>query len=272
MSTLVVTEELVERMLAIEIANLESRLGPYRQRPGNPAGVVIRKFGRATAFISAVPVRFFNSVFGVGPEVTDDLPGIEAHYRAHGANAAMEIVPGRLTEELALALGARGWVMAEFHAGLARELTEADVIAPPAAEGVVVEEIDPRTSALETFLDTYLVGWGSEPDEETKANMRLWQGNESWRFFLAYCEGQPAGAAILDTRGKTAFLGSAGTRPVFRGRRVQGALLSRRVAEAAGQGCDLLVGGAYFGTTSMRNQQRAGFATAFTRGIWVLTR
>jgi hypothetical protein len=65
------------------------------------------------------------------------------------------------------------------------------------------------------------------------------------------------------------MLGSASTRPALRGRGAQAALLARRIADAAAAGCELIIGGAYFGTTSMRNQQRAGFHLAITRGIWV---
>ena len=99
--------------------------------------------------------------------------------------------------------------------------------------------------------------------------MRTWRDNEPWRFYLARFEGEPAGAAVLDARGDIAIVGSASTRPALRGKRVQSALLHHRIGEARDLGVELLVGGAYFGTTSMRNQQRAGFDIAFTRGVWV---
>ena len=271
---LVVNSTLVDRIVEIEIANLKDRLRPYARRSGNPSGVFFEDFGRATAFVAEhIPVRFYNSVLGMESATAVHLDEIEAFYERHGVSAAFEIVPGRLTEELGQQMAARGYAMVEFHAGLARELSAADASAfaaiarPPL---VKIEVVDPSVpSALDLFLNTYLDGWGSSTSADgAKANMLGWKDNQSWTLYLARFDDEPAGAAILDVRQKTAMLGSASTRSSMRGRRVQSALLTRRVADAARAGCDLIVGGAYFGTTSMRNQQRAGLFTAFTRGIW----
>jgi GNAT superfamily N-acetyltransferase len=267
----VVTSELVDRIVAIEIANLESRFGAYAARPGNPAGVHIRRFGGAVAFAARnISVRLFNSTLGVGADTAEHLDAIEAFYRGHGTAGALEIVPGRLSEPLGLELGARGWSMVEFHTGLARPLSAADrAFAPP--PGVTVDEISPADAgAFDRFIEIYIEGYSmQDEDGHALANMRAWRDIREWRFYLARVGGEPAGVAILDRRGSTAMLGSAATRPSLRGHGVQAALLGRRIADAAASGCDLIIGGAYFGTTSMRNQQRAGFHLAFTRGVWV---
>lgn len=270
---MLVTDALVDRIVAIETVNLDSRLRPFTARPGNPAGIHIERFGSATAFVHRTSsVRFYNSVLGAGPGSIEHLDAILDLYARHGTTPAIEIVPGRLTEALGLALAARGFAMVEFHAGLARELTASDASRAFLPVGVEVDELDPHDPRqLDTFLEVYLGGWGSL-DDESKINGRLWKGNESWRFYLARVEGSPAGAAILDVRGATAMLASASTLPRIRGHRVQSALLSRRIADAAAVGCDLIVGGAYVGTSSVRNQQRAGLGIAFTRGIWIPTK
>lgn len=266
----IVTDALVDRVLAIEIANLESRLAPYAALPGNPSGIHIERFGGATAFVAAhIPVRLFNTVMGVSPETADHFDAMFALYDAHGATCALEIAPSRMTEPFGLELVRRGFVMVEFHTGLVKRL-DPNAAAAPLPEGVTIEVIDPRDEpAFERFLDTYLEGWGAKDIEASKRNMRTWRDTDFWRFYLAAYAGEPAGAAILDVRGDTAMLGSASTKPALRGHRVQGALLQRRIADAAAAGAELLVGGAYFGTTSMRNQQRAGLELIFTRGVWV---
>ena len=264
---LVVTDALIDRMLGVEIANLQSRLQHYAAVIGNPSQVSFHEFGGATAFVAArLPVRFYNSVLGVGPETIEHLDAICTLYDAYGVKPSLEIVPSRMSEELGKELARRDFAMLEFHAGLARPLDEHDtsVVLP---EGVTVEV----TQDIEQFLDVYLEGWGhtGEAATEAKVSMRGWTKNPSWTLYLARLEGEPAGAGVLDLRGDTAMLGSASTRPSCRGRRVQQALIDRRRADAAGAGATLVVSGAYFGTTSMRNQLRSGFSMAFTRGIWV---
>jgi hypothetical protein len=270
---MIITEEVIDRLVGMEVANLASRLEPASRREGNPSGIHLRRFGRAVAFLSTkLSLRFYNSVLGVGPEVLDDLETIRAFYREHDRKCALEIAPGRLTEPMALELAARGFAMVEYHVGLARRLSPKDVSSFRAPEGVTIEEIDRNdTAKLDQFIDAYLEGWGMESAEleEGRLNMRAARGNREWRYYLAFCDGQPAGTAILDVRGPTAMLGSASTRAAFRGRRVQAALIDRRIDDAAASGCDLLIGSANYGTSSMRNQQRAGLVTACTKGIWV---
>lgn len=263
--TIVVTQSIVDRIVAIETANLVSRLGPYRKRPGNPAGVHIERFGEAVAFVSAVPVRFFNSVLGVTERTVDDLDAIEAFYAEHDKTPSFEIVPGRMPESFALELHRRGYAMVEFHCGTVREPKVFD------DRDIAIETIDRNDpAALDRFLDVSLEGWAGPGDhEDAKQNMRHWAENDAWTFYVATLDGADAGSAILDVRDKTALVSSASTAAAFRGRGVQRALLERRVSDAARAGCDLVVGGAYWGTSSVRNQQRAGFSTAFTRSIWI---
>lgn len=249
---LIIDARLADRMVQIEIDNLVSRIARFPE-------VVIQRFGDAVAFVSPrSKVRFFNSVQGTSPETVGHLEAIEALYAAHGRKPAFEVVPSRLTEDLGFALARRGYAMVEFHAGLACHPEPAPVPA------LVVKEV----SFDERFADLYLACWEESEPEVMRAGVMGWGASTCFRFFVAYVEGREAGAAMLDLRGTTALLGSAGTLPFYRSRGVQAALIARRISEAAQAGCDLLVGGAYFGTSSMRNQLRAGLSLAFTRGIW----
>lgn len=252
----ILTDSLVERMLTIEADNLAARIGRY-------PGVHIARFAGATVFACDIPLRFFNSVLGTDEATLEHLDEIEAIYQRKGRFPTFEIVPTRLTERLGHTLHERGYAMVEFHAGLATELPSTTM--PPADPAVRVEEV----ACDERFLDVYLSGWEAHDPEGAKANMRAWRDNPTWRFFIAWVDGSPAGAAILDCRPPTALLGSAGTVPAWRRRGVQHALIAQRAHAAAAAGCDLLIGGAYAGTGSLRNQQRAGLDVIFTRGIWV---
>jgi GNAT superfamily N-acetyltransferase len=263
--SLVITDALVARAVALETENLVARLGAYATRPGNPAGVVVRRFGAATACIArGIPSRFYNSVLAVGQDTLPHLDALLAHYAAHGVSPALEVVPGALTEPLGEALFARGFAMVEFHAALVGTLGPADASPPALPPGWTVAEGD-FDAYLETYLATGAEG-GAGP--EARANLETWRGVRGWRFFVCRIDGAPAGVGVLDVQGRGALLASAATLPAARGRGVQAALLRVRIAAAAAAGCDLVVGGAYWGSPSLRNQQRAGLLTAFTRGIW----
>jgi len=255
---MIVDDALCDRIIEIEIENLRTRMAEQARRGTN--GVAIADFGPITAFAAAdLPVRFFNSALGLGDASLARLDEVLEWYLARGVEPAFEVVPSRMSERLGEDLHARGFRMLEFHAGLAMR-PNLEVPASP----IAVRELGPES--IDRFLDVYLEGWGRGAD--AKADLRGWADNPTWRFFLAEDEGRAVGCAILDQRGTTAMLGSAATVPAGRGRGAQAALIHRRKHEAAKAGADLLVGGAYFGTTSMRNQQRCGLELAFTRGIW----
>lgn len=240
-------------MIQIEIDNLVSRIGRY-------PGVSIHRFGEAVAFVSPqVHDRFFNSVQGTGEVTLHHLDDIERLYAQHGLTPTFEIVPSRHTERLGLALQDRGYAMLQFHAGL---YGRPELVAR--VQGVEVEEVPFDAH----FAELYVASWQEPQPQTVRLGIMHWAHNQSWRFYRASVDGKAAGVAILDIRSRTALLGSAATLPEARGRRVQAALIARRIRDAAEAGCDLVVGGAYFGTTSMRNQQRAGLSIAFTRGIW----
>lgn len=261
----IVTSSIVERILDVEEANILSRLEPLAEVPGNPWGVHILRRGRAVAFAAeGIDWPLYNSVLGVEQATLQHLDEIEAFYADHDGAGLLEIVPGRLTVEMGHALAARGYAMTEFHAGLVRGICPEDAELEP-VPGVEVVRIDPA-GGFDLWVDTFQEGWSADPTP--KAALQTWRDNPTWRFYVARVDGEPAGAAVLDVRGPTAMNASASTRPAFRGRRAQSALIRARIRDAARLGCDLLVGGAYFGITSMRNHQREGFGTAFTRGIW----
>jgi GNAT superfamily N-acetyltransferase len=88
--------------------------------------------------------------------------------------------------------------------------------------------------------------------------------------YLAWDGDEPAGAAALFASGDTGWFGLAGTRPEFRGRGAQSALLAVRIARAAELGCRLLV--TETGeqveerpSNSYRNILRSGFEIAYVR-------
>jgi len=85
--------------------------------------------------------------------------------------------------------------------------------------------------------------------------------------YIAYIEGEPAGAATMFSRsdlGVAGFFG-AGTLTRFRNRGVQTALLRRRMADAAAAGCEIGIVTTQPGSASHRNVARRGFDVLYTK-------
>jgi hypothetical protein len=83
--------------------------------------------------------------------------------------------------------------------------------------------------------------------------------------YMAWVDGEPAGAATLAIHEGVAELFGASTRPRFRNRGVQLALLDARLADAVRAGCDLATVHTDPGTASQRNVERLRFRLAYTK-------
>ncbi|UCC72997.1 MAG: GNAT family N-acetyltransferase [Gemmatimonadota bacterium] len=93
-------------------------------------------------------------------------------------------------------------------------------------------------------------------------------GRDGWRHYMAFDGASPAATGALFIRDGYAWIDFATTRPEYRGRGAQSALLARRVRDAAELGCDGLVVETAEDTPekpapSFRNQLRFGFQVAY---------
>lgn len=99
----------------------------------------------------------------------------------------------------------------------------------------------------------------------------------AWRTYLTTDGDEAAGAAGLFVHDGAGWFDWAATRPEFRRRGSQSALLTHRVADAIGAGCDVLfteTGEAVPGDPqhSYRNIEAAGFEAGGPRANWILER
>jgi GNAT superfamily N-acetyltransferase len=83
--------------------------------------------------------------------------------------------------------------------------------------------------------------------------------------YLAWLDGEAAGAATLTVSEGLAEMFGSSTRPSFRNRGVHSALLASRLAEAQRLGCDLAIVHTEPGSASQRNVERMGFWLAYTK-------
>jgi hypothetical protein len=90
----------------------------------------------------------------------------------------------------------------------------------------------------------------------------------SWRRYVATTDGRPVAGAVLNVVDGVGYLANAATIPDGRGRGCQGALIRRRILDAADAGCDLITSLATFGSASHRNMERAGLGLTYTLATW----
>src|SRR5919204_621412 len=87
--------------------------------------------------------------------------------------------------------------------------------------------------------------------------------------YVALRDGVIAGGGSFRMAEGVAQLTRAATAPAHRGRGIQTALLSARLADAASAGCDIAVVTAQPASKSQRNVQRRGFDLLYTRAVLV---
>ena len=87
--------------------------------------------------------------------------------------------------------------------------------------------------------------------------------------YLARRGDTPAGGASLRVGEGIALLCGAATLPAHRRHGVQSALLTRRLADAAREGCEVAVVTTQPGSKSQQNVQRQGFGLLYARAVLV---
>jgi ribosomal protein S18 acetylase RimI-like enzyme len=252
------------RLTRVNIAYTIARMRVIEARSGPPVGV--RRFDDAVALLARqVPSPHFNAVVGLREGQENLIGELDDWYRENSIRPRFVISPGDLTPALGKALAERGYAVTEFDTAL-YGVPPAPAVAPT---GFAIEQVD-SPNIMEEFLDALLNGWTIAPEhhEGAKANMRGWLGVPDWRLYLARIDGKPAAAAKLFLHDGVGYFADAATRPEFRGRGLQTALLRHRAAAAAQAGAELTYSQAAFGSTSHRNMERIGLRVLHTRVIW----
>lgn len=217
-----------------------------------------------------------NKVVGLGfaplarDEIEDDLAALEARgpVRVELATLAAPAVPQLLS--------ARGYRLEGFENILGQPLPVAPAATPAAATSIVVEEGEhPEWGevAIEGFAHPdETSGNGEEiPRAAIEQVMHDMLAAAGFRRYVAYLNGRLAGVASLRIDDGVAMLSGATTLPWARRRGVQGALLGRRLADAAAPGsdCELAVMTTSPGTQSQANAHRQGFTVLYARAVLV---
>lgn len=256
---------------------LEGARAAARRVP--PGQLIVREMnGGVAAFVE--PGAPFNKVAGVGfagvPEaaVLDEL---ERDFADRQAPLQFEI--STLADPaLVRVLTGRGYLLVGFENVLGRsldasrsfEVGEGDVNVTRASD----EEAPVWLDTVATAFMTPDVFDGPPSHESIPRDVldRVFGDTiaaPSFERYLARVGGAIAGGASLRIQDGVAQLSGAATRPEFRRRGVQTALLRHRLTDAARRGCDLAVVTTQPGSKSQENVQKFGFALLYARAVLV---
>jgi GNAT superfamily N-acetyltransferase len=239
--------------------------------PGNPYGAEVRTFDEATALlVHSIPLPYYNRVFGCGRGSAGALSQIVEFYRERFSPCRIDHAP--LDDDPATLDG-----LARLHfrpAGFQTNLYAAPELVKSNGSSRSLRIHRVTRDGFDLFGNLYVAAYKSDerpPRRLTEFRvdaLRARLGRKGWTFYVAFCDGRPAGGAILYVANGVATLAGGATLPEFRGRGCQTALLQRRMNDAARSGCDLIVSRCTVGSTSQRNMERVGLRTAYTKVIW----
>jgi hypothetical protein len=230
-----------------------------------------RNVGTALAISArALPVVTFNRTIGMGVSVPASgraVANIAANMRARSAPVAqLQIAPFAYNPAVAEAVAAAGFVETPVKwAKLGRPAAEV----PAPATQLAIELVEPQAAGA--FADAVLRGFGMPP--VLKPWLAALVGRPRWRCYAALRGGEIVAGAALYLGTDHGWLGIAGTVPEARRLGAQGALMARRIGDAAalGKGWVFTETGILAGDNpSLRNMQRAGFSLLHERSNWTL--
>jgi GNAT superfamily N-acetyltransferase len=221
------------------------------------------------------PSSPMNKVIGVDPAgALDDgaLARFEALMRACHEPTRIELALGSAETDARL-LG-RGYQLLGFEHVLVRSLHTSFERAPAAAR---IQRVTADTVALwkQTSIDAAAASDETGLPVDRFSYDIVAQAIEDFLEapgfdrHLAFLDGTPAGAGSMRLHARIALFSGSATRPAWRRRGVQAALIATRLAEARERGAELAVVTTAPGSQSEANMMKWGFSLAYARAIWV---
>jgi GNAT superfamily N-acetyltransferase len=262
----IVDSEVIARLESSAAASAIALAEAFRTTyPGDPARAERRGTG---ALVALGPGRYVNRAIGVTIDEPRDreLGAIERFFATAGVDSSIELASW-CSEELLQRLTARGYANQWFRDVYVRRADDAAPDAP--ARGGVTCDVVTSTSVQE-WQQVLADGLGNADNEARSTSNEFAlavhgvPGNVD---VIASIDGELVGCGSLQPAEGVAWLGGAATRPEYRRRGVQSALLAHRIGEVRATGCDLVAATALSGSTSARNLARAGFTLAYVQVV-----
>jgi len=236
-------------------------------------GIRVEQIGGATVLVfESLNVPLVNHVVRLGMDeaATEEiLDQISSIYHEAGVRYLIWLSPMAQPASLPGQLETRGMKRTESSLKLYRGVEPP----PDIPTDLRVECIGPESA--EAFGEVLCAGYGLPPE------MALWAGStvglDGWRHYLAYDGNLPVATAAIFVENGVGWLGMAATLPSHRRRGGQGALMARRIRDAAEMGCHLITTDTGEDTPeqpnpSYHNMLRTGFKLLYARPSYVSSR
>jgi GNAT superfamily N-acetyltransferase len=228
--------------------------------------------GYAVCSGDGLPVNRATGLGMSGPVTQSDLDLVAQFFRGRGMASRIDLCPLADRSLLDL-LRTGGYHLEGFLSVLFRSIRDsaaADASLACISPDVQVRPVGPQDRDL--WLHTVAQGFSGreDPPQEVLDVLAPNFDSQIAACFLASIGGEPVGGAAMVTHQGVAELCSDSTRPAFRHRGVQTALLRARLAAAREAGCDLAMALTTPGTVSQHNMERVGLRLAYTRVEMVL--
>ncbi len=242
------------------------------------SGACWRDVGGAYAMFDGVGSPI-SQTFGLGLFSTpndEQLAEIEQMFGSRGSETHHEVCPMADPELLNL-LPRRGYQPFEWSSVLHRDIADDNASlsldengTPRAPTAIITRRIGPEES--DAWAHHSALGWAHiEGLQDFMENFgRIMASARGVHCFVAELGGTIVATGGMTIHGGVALLAGASTRPEWRKRGAQTALLEARLAYARNAGCDIAMMAAAPGSTSQMNAERQGFAIAYTRIKWRL--
>ena len=267
------SQSLSARIELAECNLLRSAVSAVRQRPGAKAFVDTLAGGVATYAGPQSPLNKLAGLGFAGSVTSEDMDRIEARFAA--VKAPMQVELSSLANpQVGDFLTQRGYRLVAVENVLGRSLSSADAATSHVSSGIAVRHAEHIESWISTLVDGFATPDSANvpahddfPRDVIEQVLRDMAGASGFIRYAATLNDEMAGAASMRLDGEVAQLSGSATRPSFRRRGVQSALLTIRLAEAARQGCKVAVVTTQPGSTSHSNVHRAGFELLYVRAI-----
>ncbi len=265
--------DLAQHLESVEIAALGGFHKAATGKTASSCGIdAVFLDGACGVLASKIDTLAFNRIVGLGmghSATEEQLDDLIAPYRNRGVKRFfVQLCPAAIPDSIPEWLTARGFRHYNNWVKLYRG----------------VEPCPP----VETDLDVRLIGKNEADDFarilvasfEWSRDLEPWVaasiGRPGWRHYMAYDGATPVATAAVFIEGENGWIDFASTLAEYRGRGAQGALVERRIADAAALGCKRLVVETAEDTPersapSYRNMRRFGFETAYLRPNYILT-
>ncbi|MBB6634476.1 GNAT family N-acetyltransferase [Cohnella thailandensis] len=265
MNSPIPSTELIKEIEYSEIAYMTDRMTAIQNRPGNPEGIEIRRFGNAVAFYSkTMPWSSFNTVKGLTNQDADRLEEILDFYKSRARNVHLEVVPSRVDKTFLKRMAELDLYSSGFHCSL---ITEPKT-ATNASDGIRIQELNEDQFDLYATIHCRGTGLSDDGIPHVARNNKVLYGRPGWKFYLAFLNDSPAAVGVMHIRNRTASLTFAATLPEFRNQGLHRQLLNRRIADALHNDCKLVVAQCSFLSPSHRNMEHAGMKLGYLRTSW----